>query len=33
MEGAEKMYQALLSSPTSKQQEERICDSDSLADC
>ena len=33
MQGAEKMYQALLSSPTSKQQEERIRGPDSRADC
>ena len=34
MQGAEKMYyQPLLSSPTSKQQEERIHGTDSQADC
>ena len=33
MEGAEIMYQALLSSPTLKQQEERIRGPDSQADC
>ena len=33
MQGAEKISQALLSSPTSKQQEDRIRDLDSQADC